>query len=951
MTIRYKQQGRQKRVLHPDGNFNKGMRFTEGFLDAGNTKALLNYRIMDSGAYIMPRNGIGEYARKVRTFGIEGEVTETKYAAPHVGFYGVYRDPFDEDRHGFIMVSFGVPTSPKYKYYKTDPDANYFSQTIGGGVGYITLMDNEGEDHIVNVNGFSPEVQCFYYKNEPKPVFAVHDSTLYFHHSGVLSQLKIAWNAGAGQYVATVLPIVGKEVTISESTSIGFNMFDDDPYYFDNTGSTLDTHSVKGVLPYSPLDNTKIRLSANPGEPIKFVAFYTFYPGKSYRCRWEVAEYGTTDYKILADYGPNTTVVNGQEAAITLVPEYNKFILRMTMCPYVGSVLDETLAKVGIYPVYELSISEVKDLGYSTNFNLNTATGMFTHGGMLGLFGVERAENAIFLSDGYDPTYFPFPHNSFTFPDKVIHVESFAGAIFIFTERKLYVVEGTYVPEMYGPYVLLDNVDFTQDDMRTVIPVKTGLFFRMNGMFHMLVPNSYTGKVADMRLINISNPVNDILFNFTNYIRILSDRLYKFKVSWSVRTTIENYDFLNYVDSGRVRNIFRFVIMEDNIRYQLDLIMVYDTDNGLWYTESASFPYPGIISSGTALYSAYVKRGATTVDLYLQRLTYSNRSCEDTYNTMFYGVAENDKATSVRESELALFPIDGADTVVEVVDGDTVDLAGLGRVRLLYVNTPESFGVAEPFGLEAKMYLTELLPPGTTVFYEFDAYGDRVDAYDRALVWLRIGDANGEIVQVLIARQGYVKSYYDFGATKYINNVETAVAYAKGLEAGLYKYVQPEGPYYIRTVQSTNLLGNFQLLDSGNRNHTVYLEKKYKEIQFMISNDSPAVLEFYAEFYADSVLRNEAREYVIEQMLDPESDDYGTIYVTEKETPNLLAGNETQFSSWQLDLSMFPDVEVVKVILRVNGIGHYPRFIFVSRNQMAYKLLGFAWAYRPMNAR
>ena len=228
MTVSYKQPGRRRRVLQPDGNFNKGMRFTEGFLDAGSTKALLNYRIMDNGAYVMPRNGIAEYARKVRTFGIEGEVTETKYAAPHVGFYGVYRDPFDEDRHGFIIVSFGVPTSPDYKYYNTVPGENYFKQTIGGGVGYITLMDNDGEDHLVNVNGFSPEVQCFYYKNEPKPVFAVHDSTLYFHHSGVLSELKIAWNASSSEYVATVVPIVGKEVSISESTSIGFNMFDND---------------------------------------------------------------------------------------------------------------------------------------------------------------------------------------------------------------------------------------------------------------------------------------------------------------------------------------------------------------------------------------------------------------------------------------------------------------------------------------------------------------------------------------------------------------------------------------------------------------------------------------------------------------------------------------------------------------------------------------------------
>jgi hypothetical protein len=52
-----------------------------------------------------------------------------------------------------------------------------------------------------------------------------------------------------------------------------------------------------------------------------------------------------------------------------------------------------------------------------------------------------------------------------------------------------------------------------------------------------------------------------------------------------------------------------------------------------------------------------------------------------------------------------------------------------------------------------------------------------------------------------------------------------------------------------------------------------------------------------------------------------------------------------------LDMSAFPDVETVKIIFLVNGIGHYPRFTLASKNQNAYKLLGFAWVYRPMNAR
>lgn len=953
--IATKVRGRQSRVTASDGMFNKGMRYTDSFLNAGTVKALMNYRVMDGGSYITPRRGISERAIKTRTYGLGEDITNTKYALPHVGFYGVYRNAIGEDTHGFITVSFGVPSADEYAYYKTIPGAGYFDQTIGGGAGYIVLSDADEVEHLVNVNGFAPEVRCYYYKNEPKPVFGVHDSTLYFHNNGVLSFLKIEWNAIQGEFAATIEAVIGKEVSLSESTSIGFNMLDDDPFTFVNTVQGLDTLTVQGILPYDVNDPTKIRLSANTGESIKFINYYKYYAGREYRFKWEIAEYGSTDYKVLVDYGAASTVTNGAEVSVTFIPNFTKFTLRCTMAPYAGGVLDETIAKVGIYPAYTLDLPDLKELSMGDRFDLNTATGMFTHGGMLGLWGVDKVKNTLFLSDGYDATYFPFPHNTFTVTEEILHVESFYGSILIFTARSLYYVEGTQIAEMWGPYKLLDNVDFTADDVRTIVAVKTGLFMRMNGMFYMLVPNSYTGKVGDMKLMNVSSPIADILFDFKSYIKNLSKRLYKFNVSWELSTNVQNYDFLSYVDNGKVRSIFRFVVDETRegkyYRYQIDLVLIYDTDYGVWFTEVASFPYTGLTASGAQLYSAYAKRGAANVDLYMQKLFYNRSDCTDTYNTMFYGVAENDKATSVRTAELDALPATGTAIVDYTVDGDTLHTDVLGTIRLLYVNTPESFGAPEPYGYEAKAYLKELLPEGTVVYYEFDPQGDRVDAYDRALVWLRIGDASGALIQVKIAEQGFIKSYYDFGASLYNTFVETAVTYAMSQAIGLYFLQQKEGPYYIRTAQSTNLLSNFQLLDTGNRDQEVYREKKYRELQILLSNDSPRLLEFFAEIYADDVCLNNGKHFEIEQITDPTDPAYGTIFVTEVEEPNLVLANSTELGTWQLDLSVFPDVEVVKLVLRVHGRGHYPKLIFISRNDAPYKVLGFAWTFRPMNAR
>ncbi len=508
---------------------------------------------------------------------------------------------------------------------------------------------------------------------------------------------------------------------------------------------------------------------------------------------------------------------------------------------------------------------------------------------------------------------------------------------------------------MYDPITLLDNVDFTKDDMRTITPVKTSLFMRMNSMYYLLVPNAYTGRVSDMKLINISTPVNDILFATKDFVKLLSDRLYQFDVSWGETTVLVNYDFVNYVDSGKIRNIGRYVVKEETddglLRYHIDIVLVYDSDTGVWTIETASFPYTGLTTTGTTLLSSYARKKGDLVELYMQSLYYDNTDILDEYNTMFYGDAINDVAPSSREGELQALPSSGQDTVAYVVDGDTLDLETLGRVRLLYVNTPESTYTVEPYGNESKLFLRELLPEGSTVWYEFDENSARSDPYERALAWLRIEDSAGEIVQVAIAQKGYVKSYYDFGATKYVTEVETAVAYAMEKQLGLYKYVQPAGPFYVRTAQTISKLSNYQILDSGNRSIEPYIEKRFKEIQFMISNDSPNVLNFLTEFFVDSIKRKSPYGYHIEQDTDTNSDTYGTIYVVEDEEPNMQVANETSLSTWQLDISRFPDLEVVKVIFRINGRGHYPRFIFVSKNQDAYKILGYAWVARMMNAR
>ncbi len=94
-------------------------------------------------------------------------------------------------------------------------------------------------------------------------------------------------------------------------------------------------------------------------------------------------------------------------------------------------------------------------------------------------------------------------------------------------------------------------------------------------------------------------------------------------------------------------------------------------------------------------------------------------------------------------------------TVVDVVDGDTIDVFYDGaehRVRLLNIDTPESVDPDEPvqcMGPEATQYIDERLPAGTSIRLEFDA--ERMDGYGRELAGVFVGD---RLVNADIARAG-----------------------------------------------------------------------------------------------------------------------------------------------------------------------------------------------------
>ncbi len=101
-----------------------------------------------------------------------------------------------------------------------------------------------------------------------------------------------------------------------------------------------------------------------------------------------------------------------------------------------------------------------------------------------------------------------------------------------------------------------------------------------------------------------------------------------------------------------------------------------------------------------------------------------------------------------------------------MVDGDTIDVDGVGRIRLVGVNTPEK---GQPGYQEAKDFVKNLCL-GKTVGLDIDNIKPH-DKYGRVLAVVYSGDTN---VNAELLKSGYAKVMYippsEFNPYSWVNN-------------------------------------------------------------------------------------------------------------------------------------------------------------------------------------
>ncbi|MBO4601160.1 MAG: thermonuclease family protein [Bacilli bacterium] len=125
------------------------------------------------------------------------------------------------------------------------------------------------------------------------------------------------------------------------------------------------------------------------------------------------------------------------------------------------------------------------------------------------------------------------------------------------------------------------------------------------------------------------------------------------------------------------------------------------------------------------------------------------------------------------------------------IDGDTISIKKdeiITKVRFLAIDAPE-IDKDEPYSVEAKDYLCNLIKSGKNLYIEYDNKADKTDKYDRTLAWVWIDNTflQGELV-----KNGYAKVAYLYDEYKYASELKEFEKYAKDEKLNIWSNYVPK---------------------------------------------------------------------------------------------------------------------------------------------------------------
>ena len=139
--------------------------------------------------------------------------------------------------------------------------------------------------------------------------------------------------------------------------------------------------------------------------------------------------------------------------------------------------------------------------------------------------------------------------------------------------------------------------------------------------------------------------------------------------------------------------------------------------------------------------------------------------------------------------------------VRSVIDGDTIDVTTVGRVRLLGIDAPEigrGYDTSAPFGREARERLTQLI---LHRWVRLEQDGPALDVYSRHLAYVVTED--GVCVNATLVREGLARVSARLPLTR-LQELQRAEAEAQAFRRGMWGSApQIPSPSYTRRSKAS----------------------------------------------------------------------------------------------------------------------------------------------------
>ena len=165
--------------------------------------------------------------------------------------------------------------------------------------------------------------------------------------------------------------------------------------------------------------------------------------------------------------------------------------------------------------------------------------------------------------------------------------------------------------------------------------------------------------------------------------------------------------------------------------------------------------------------------------------------------------------------------------------------------------------------------------------------------------------------------------------------------------------------YSTKTLEDSygNFVQNYQYYDSGYREHTSNLKKRYREYQLVVENLGQCEQEFHTGFHIDNDVREPLFEYVVTPIntvtqLGSPIQEYiiDTVPVTTQGIPSTTLLTTTP-GTFKIGRSMFPETSTFKLRFHTSGKGYAPRMTLFTKDFRNYALCNNSYVYRTLYSR